>query len=387
MNERDLIKSKQAAKEEKDDLPSWQVQSGHGQKEVLVTGSWNLFSQIRQWKLLQDGLSHLENAHDFVWDLNEVKVIDSVGALLLWRIWGNQWPSELRCPEAHKRWFDRLESLRVGPNRPRSSLWRMLALLGIRLEEVYFAALGILLLVGELMLDLVWSLLRPRLIPWKEISANIYQTGATAIPLLGTVGFLVGLVMTIQLAMSLEHFGANTMIVQLLGLAVLRELGPVITGIIVIGRTAATITAGIGVMHVTEEFDALRAYGISPVQRLILPNVIAMAISMPLLVIWSDFTQLIGGIIMADVRLGVGWQMFLQRLPETVPWSNFWIGMGKGMLFGMIIATVSSYFGLKIQPNTQSLRRETTNAVVTCLALVLIIDASLGAMMTNIGLG
>ena len=365
----------------------WNLTEEGDHSVIHLSGSWNLLTRMRERHHLADGLGRLPHSEQWVWDLTGVQVIDSAGALLLWRIWNQHLPERFACPEAHRKWFERLAKVAVGSGRPKWSPWLVLVHLGVRLEEVAGDTIGMFILNGQLLLDFTWLLLHPRLMPWKEISASIYRTGATAIPLLGAVGFLIGTVMTMQLAMSLEKLGANTIIIQLLGLATLRELGPVITGIIVIGRTASTITAGIGVMHVTEEYDALRAFGISPTQRLILPNVIAMAISMPLLVIWSDFTQLIGGIMMADLRLGVGWQLFLQRLPETVPWVNFWIGMGKGMLFGMIIATVSSYFGLKIQPNTESLRRETTNAVVTCLALVLIIDASLGAMMTNIGLG
>lgn len=370
--------------------PRWEVVSADGQQVVELSGHWNLLAKgVDQQDLTNELMKRLRvlKTDELGWDLTAVQEIDSAGALLLWRLWRQQVPSNLECKPEHRKWFDRLKKLTIPQTRRQVSLWQPIDRLGAQIGQLFRDAGGALLLIGQLMLDFGYTLFNPRLIPWKEISASVYNTGATALPLLGTVGVMIGIVMTYQLAMSLEQFGANTMIVGLLGLSIMRELGPVITALIVVGRTGSTITAGMGVMHITEEYNALRAFGVSPTQRIILPNVIGMAVSIPLLVIWADFTAMLGGIMTADLSMGVGYKLFLQRLPEAVPWVNFWIGLGKGMLFGMIIATVSSYFGLKIRANTESLRRETTNSVVTCLTLILILDASLGAMMTNIGLG
>ena len=139
-------------------------------------------------------------------------------------------------------------------------------------------------------------------------------------------------------------------------------------------------------MHLTDEIAALRAFGASPTQRLILPNVIAMVISVPLLVVWTDFMGMLGGILTADFSLGIGYQLFMERLPEAVPWINFWIGLGKGVLFGFLIATVSSYFGLKIRANTDSLSEQTTNSIVAGLTLIIVLDAFSGTLLTNVGL-
>lgn len=367
---------------------SWEILDTGGRRTVRLSGDWNLLIHGTERQRLAEELRSAHLSTDTAWDLMSVEVIDSAGALLLWRLWQERLPPLLECRPEHLKWFERLDALelpqKAGGNR---TPWWPLIRLGARIAEFFSDAAGTLLLIGRLILDLGYTLANPRLMPWKDISASIYHTAATALPLLGTVGVTIGIVMTYQLAMALQGFGANTMIVSLLGLSMMRELGPVITALIVVGRTGSTITARMGVMHVTEEFSALQAFGVSPTQRLVLPNVVGMAISIPLLVIWTDFMGMLGGIITSDLSLGVGYRLFLQRLPEAVPWVNFWIGLGKGVLFGMIIATVSSYFGLKVRANTESLRKETTNSVVTCLAVILILDATLGAMMTNIGLG
>jgi phospholipid/cholesterol/gamma-HCH transport system permease protein len=204
--------------------------------------------------------------------------------------------------------------------------------------------------------------------------------------LLGTMGFLIGMVMTYQLTESLVHYGANTLIVNVLGLAMMRELGPVSASLIVMARSGSSITAGIGAMHIEDELLALRAFGASPTQRLILPKLIAMMITVPLLVVWTDFMGMLGGIITTDFTLDIGYKYFVQRLPESVPWINFWIGLGKGVLFGFLIAVMSSYFGLKIRSSTYSLSEQTTNSVVAGLSLIIVIDAFSGSLLTNVGL-
>lgn len=366
---------------------TWEVVEAQGERTVRLGGYWNLLAKGRQRQRLAGALKAIPSPERLHWDLTKIDVIDSAGALLLWHLWGKTMPKALNCRPEHRQWFNRLEKLPPWKKTREWHLSRLLYSLGEQLARIFRNVGGMFMLVGRLLLDFGYTLAHPRLMPWKEISANIYHTGTSALPLLGTVGVLIGIVMTYQLAMSISKFGANTMIIGLLGLSMLRELGPVITALIVIGRTGSTITAGIGAMHVTEEFDALRAFGSSPTQRLIMPSVIGMAISIPLLVVWTDIAGMIGGILAADVSLGVGYKLFLERLPEAVPWVNFWIGLGKGVLFGMIIATVSSYFGLKVRANTESLKQETTNSVVTGLTLVLVLDATAGALMTNVGLG
>jgi phospholipid/cholesterol/gamma-HCH transport system permease protein len=173
----------------------------------------------------------------------------------------------------------------------------------------------------------------------------------------------------------LAVFGAGQFIVTLLGVSVVRELGPVLAAILVAGRSGSSITAQIGVMRVTQELDAMQVMGISEGQRLILPRVLALSLTMPLLVLWTDALALIGGMLAAKFQLGLSMIWFAQHLPDAIGIKNYWIGIVKGATFGIWIALVACHFGLRIEPNTESLGKGTTASVVTAITGVILIDA------------
>jgi phospholipid/cholesterol/gamma-HCH transport system permease protein len=146
------------------------------------------------------------------------------------------------------------------------------------------------------------------------------------------------------------------------------------------------MTARIGVMRVTQELDAIAAMGISPSLRLILPKVLALIVSLPLLVVWTDLIALVGGAVSAKLELGISYHQFFSRLPNAVPVSNLLIGLLKGVVFGLSIALIACHFGLRIQPNTESLGDETTNSVVAAITLVILIDAVFAILFRGVGL-
>jgi phospholipid/cholesterol/gamma-HCH transport system permease protein len=184
-------------------------------------------------------------------------------------------------------------------------------------------------------------------------------------------------------AQQLRMFGGDIYLVNLLGMAVIRELGPLLAAILVAGRSGSSITAQLGVMRVTEELDAVM--GISHGYRLILPKVLALALAMPLLVVWTDAIALIGGMVSAKVELHLAARYFIQKLPSAVPVVNYGIGLGKGVVFGMLIALVACHFGLRIQPNTESLGRGTTSSVVTAITVVILADAVFAIVFSGVG--
>jgi phospholipid/cholesterol/gamma-HCH transport system permease protein len=361
----------------------WRVED---ETRIRLSGDWALLFDANRREELQSEFRSLESPRRYGWDLTGVAAFDSGGALLLWDLWGKKLPEDLDCHEAQRHWFTRLEDSET-PAAPRQSRF---AIAENRYVEKLMAILGtiggLLLLIGQLMVDFAWCVRHPRLMPWKEISATIYRSGASSMLLIGLIGFMIGVVMSIQIGITLQKFGAGHMIVSLMGLAVLRELGAVISAIILAGRSGSAMTAGIGAMHITEEFNALRAFGASPSLRLVLPRIIGMSISVPLLVVWADFTGLLGAALTGNWMLGVSWQVFFVRLPNVVPIVNFWIGLGKGIVFGVMIALIASYFGITAKPNTESLSRNTTLAVVTTLSLILLFDVISGAFLTNVGL-
>jgi phospholipid/cholesterol/gamma-HCH transport system permease protein len=168
-------------------------------------------------------------------------------------------------------------------------------------------------------------------------------------------------------------------------MSIIRELGPLLAAILVAGRSGSSITAQLGVMRVTEELDARLVMGISHGYRLVMPKVVALALAMPLLVVWTDAMALIGGMVSAKIELNLTMRYFIQKLPSAVPIVNYSIGLAKGVAFGMLIALVSCHFGLRIKANTESLGRGTTTSVVTAITVVILADAVFAIIFSGVG--
>ena len=353
-----------------------------------VSGQWNVQALaapgvVRQRrKALQTATGHAE------WLLDESLKLDSVGAQLLWDCWGGELPAHIELSQAQRRLFDMLAHADAGQAIPtvKPDWLAWIRRIGDGVATGAHHGRLLLMLLGGLALDLLAMLASPRRGPWKEISAQIYRTGAQALGITALVGFLIGVVISYLSAQQLALFGAGQFIVNLLGVSIVRELGPVLAAILVAGRSGSAITAQIGVMRVTQELDAMQVMGISHGQRLILPRVIALAVVMPLLVLWTDVMALIGGMLAAHYELGLQMMWFVQQLPDAVGVTNYWIGLVKGVTFGVWIALVACHFGLKIEPNTESLGKGTTASVVTAITGVILIDAIYAVIFSEVGL-
>ncbi|MFY2598830.1 MlaE family ABC transporter permease [Achromobacter xylosoxidans] len=322
------------------------------------------------------------------WDLQGISRLDTIGALLIWQAWGEKLPERVRWSAGQQDVFTALATNKGGkqaPPRPEPA-WGWLRALGGAVLQAGENGRALLTMLGQLVLDLVGMLSRPSRGPWREISAQVYRTGAQALGITALVGFLIGVVLSYLSAQQLQMIGADRFIVRLLGVSIVRELGPVLAAILVAGRSGSAITAQIGVMRVTQELDAMLVMGISHGQRLILPRVVALAVTMPLLVLWTDAMAILGGMLAAQVQLGVSAQWFLQSLPDAISLTNYWIGILKGVTFGILIALIACHFGLRIQPNTESLGRGTTTSVVTSITGVILLDALYAVIFSSVGI-
>lgn len=322
------------------------------------------------------------------WALAPNTELDSVGAQLLWDRWGKSLPPDMALTEGQTNLFAMVASSATAGNLPAESFdplgW--LRRLGVGILIGYEHGRALVGLIGGLLLDFLRFLANPLRGPWREISAQVFRAGAQALGITALVGFLIGVVISYLSAQQLALFGAGQFIVALLGVSIVRELGPVLAAILVAGRSGSAITAQIGVMRVTQELDAMEVMGISHGQRLILPRVIALAIVMPLLVLWTDALALIGGMIAAYYQLNLQFLWFLDELPKVVGIKNYWIGMVKGTTFGVWIALVACHFGLRIEPNTESLGKGTTASVVTAITGVILIDAIYAIIFSEMGI-
>jgi len=251
----------------------------------------------------------------------------------------------------------------------------VLARFGSNAWEGLLSALGLLSFLGASATALMRALVQPRRIRWRSILYNLQTAGAAALPITGLLSFLLGIVIAYQGAEQLRRVGANIYIADLVGLSMVRELSPLITAIIVAGRSGSAYAAQIGTMKVTEEVDALRTIGIGPLDLLVLPKMIALVIALPLLTLYTDIMGVLGGMVMARAQLDVGFTTFIDRLDDAVSLTSFLIGIGKAPVFAVIIALVGCYQGFQVNGSAESVGHQTTRSVVQSIFLVILADA------------
>lgn len=361
------------------------IAAGDGVLTVQLSGAWDIRALESRARALQFALHDAVRAGGARWDLSRVERLDHIGALLVWRAWGRRRPHELALKSEHRTFFENIE-LPAGVRGDASfDPLAPLHALGAGAVAMGRHTLEILQLFGQLLLDAVSLFRQPALRPWREFSAGIYSIGAQALGITAMVGFLIGVVLSYLSAEQLRLVGADSLIINILGIGIIRELGPVTCAILVAGRSGSAITAQLGVMRVTEELDALSVMGISRTLRLVLPRLAALAVALPLLVLWTSSVALIGGALSAQIELGISVKQFLSGLPGAVPAVNLWLGVGKGVLFGALIGLISCHFGLRIQPNTASLAAGTTRSVVSSITAVIVADAVFAVLFSDVG--
>ena len=361
------------------------TQAGDGAQTVEIAGAWNLRSLE---PMIADMTARLtEPPQEAQWDLSGVTRLDHAGAMMLWRAWGYQRAERLVLRPEHEIIFTHLKLVHATPDEPPSrDRLKFVVAVGEQVLALWEHMVGVVRLLGAVTLNFFEIVRHPSRAPWKEISANVYRTGTQALGITALVGFLVGVVLSYLTGQQLKTFGADIFIVNLLGVAVIRELGPALAAILIAGRSGSAITAQLGVMRVTEEIDAMAVMGIPHTLRLVLPKMIALAIAMPLIVLWTDAVALFGGMVAAQTELGLGMRYFLSALPEAVPVANLWLGLTKGVVFGILIALLACHYGLRIEPNTESLGAGTTRSVVAAITIVIIVDAIFAVMFSNVGI-
>lgn len=252
-------------------------------------------------------------------------------------------------------------------------------------EKYWFTFMAFMSFVGGAVSALWHSLLNPRAIRFRATLYHMEHNGMYALPIIGITTLLVGVVIAYQGAVQLEKFGANIFIVEMVGIAATRELAPLIVAIVIAGRSASAFTAQIGVMKITDEVDAMRTMGFGPWEFLVLPRMIALILSMPLLVLFGDGIAILGGMIIAQAELGVSMSEFLARFQETVALKHTVIGLIKAPFFGAIIALIGCYRGFQISSSTESVGRYTTVSVVNAIFWVIAFNALFSVLLTEMG--
>lgn len=324
------------------------------------------------------------------WDLEHIDKLDYLGAQVLWDHWGRVWPVQLQLKPQQRALLENVAKFSqdqpgLSKASPSGSSHALRVLGGKVLALGEHLKIGTRL-VGQLLLDVMQLARHPKSGPWRDISGHLYHMGATALPITALVGFLIGVVLAYLMSQQLRQYGADAFIVNILGISLVRELGPMLAAILVAGRSGSSITAQIGVMRVTQELDAMRVLGISAGYRLVMPRALALAIAMPLISVWTSVAALVGGMLAAQVAMGVSPSYFIQALPGAVEVSNLTLATGKSVVFGLLIALVACHYGLRVEPNTESLGQGTTASVVTSITVVILVDALFAVLFKNIGI-
>lgn len=351
-------------------------------KEMLCcSGDWTL-SGITALVKNRTQFKSPNNKQFFV-DVNEIEGMDSAGALLLHQMMtlvleqGNT-ISEVQAPDYVTKLLTLVAKKTHGtavPPVPQDYSRRVLYFLGKETHNKVKQLDGFIILVGELFVRFGHALRRPRRFELPSIVRIIELGGFQALPILGLLSFLIGVVLAYQMGTQLESYGANIYIVNLTGLANLREFGPLVTAIIVAGRSSSSFTAQLGTMKINEEIDALNVMGLAPTELLIMPKIIGMFIAFPLLVFWSDLFATFGSMVMSRIMLDVSYIDYINRFKEVLGAKQFLLGLSKAPVFALLIAMVGCYQGLQVKGSSESVGLLTTKSVVQALFLIIIADA------------
>lgn len=323
-------------------------------------------------------------------DLSGVTNIDTVGAWVACRL-AAQHSAEITGAGARAtRLLNAVETAGTDdPMEPdRNPVWERVPIaMG---EQVYAARAGIFGVVsffGQILLGFGNVIRQPSQFPLRALVRQMELVGVAALPIVGLMSFLIGIVIAQQGAVQLEQFGAEALTVNLVGRLTLRELGVLMTAIMVAGRSGSAFAAQIGTMKLTEEVDAMRTIGISPIEKLVIPRILACTFMMILLGFYASMVAIIGGAVVGQVALGIPFFTFLERIQDVVPPHDLWVGLIKAPVFGLIVALAGCYHGMQVRGNSEEVGRRTTMAVVSAIFAVIVLDAFFAVFFTEVGWG
>ncbi|SIT05713.1 ABC transporter permease [Neptunomonas antarctica] len=370
------------------------VEHSDGSLGLKSSGRW-MVDALDDAVVVLDQCLTKQYAASIQWDVSGVHHYDSAGMLLFIYYYDvlkshNCSVDVIGVTEKHKQMYQLLR--RYKSDKPRvpidSSFYLLKLLADIGKKAVFYFQdfSAFLYFVGESFVSLLYATRHPGSIRFAAIVKNIEDAGVRALPIVALTSFLIGIVIAYQGAVQLQKFGANIFIVDMIGLSVTRELAPLITAIVVAGRTGSSYTAQLGVMKITEEIDAMRTMGFDPHRFLVLPRLFALMLTLPLLIFFADIVGILGGMFISNIHLHLSYSEFLHRLQSVLEAKHVWIGIIKGPFFAWLIAVVSCFRGFQVSNNTDSIGRYTTVSVVNAIFLVIACDAIFSVILTELGI-
>ena len=336
---------------------------------------------------LQNRLSALPEVPDGI-DLSGVEQIDTIGAWLIHRLARDHDVKITGASEGACRLIEQVSAsdqpLKIRPDRTPPFL-RVLGEMGDATAMAGHTLIGLLGFFGATLIA-GWNLIRhPRRFRPNAVIRQFEVVGVKALAIIGLMSFLIGIVIGQQGAVQLRQFGAEVFTINLIGRITLRELGVLMTAIMVAGRSGSAFAAQIGTMKLTEEIDAMRIIGVSPMEALVMPRVLSAVVMMPLLGFYASLVAMVGGGIFCWISLGIPPITFIQRIREVVPITDLWVGLVKAPVFGLIIAMAGCFQGMQVEGNAEEVGLRTTASVVQAIFLVIVLDAMFAVFFTAVG--
>lgn len=323
-------------------------------------------------------------------DLAAVDEIDTVGAWVVCRIAREHSADVAGASPAAERLLGAVRGIEVvgDTHAPRAPVWeRVPVAVGETLYASRSGIYGVVGFFGQILLGGISLARHPSRFPVRALVHQMELVGVSALPIIGLMSFLIGIVIAQQGSVQLQQFGAESLTVNLVGRITLRELGVLMTAIMVAGRSGSAFAAQLGTMKLTEEIDAMRTIGISPIEGLVIPRILASTFMMLLLGFYASVVAIVGGAVVGDLTLGIPFWTFLERIHDVVPEHDLWVGLIKAPVFGLIIGLAGCYHGLQVRGNSEEVGRRTTMAVVSAIFAVIVIDAFFAVFFTEIGWG
>lgn len=334
-------------------------------------------------------LAGLDQHMDII-DLEQVTAVDTVGAWIIHKLRRDHM-AEVRhaSPEAIRLMGAVASADEPGKVRAPQLFGplRVLAEMGEATSRAFSSLFGIVGFIGALLTTFFSVLRNPSRFRWRALIRHFELVGVSALGIVGLMSFLIGIVIAQQGAVQLRQFGAEIFTVNLVGRLTLRELGVLMTAIMVAGRSGSAFAAQIGTMKLTEEVDAMRTIGVSPMEALVLPRVMAAVLMMPLLGFYASIVAMIGGAFLCSVTLGIPFSTFITTIQQVVPLYDLWVGMIKAPVFGAIVALSGCYQGMLVEGNAEEVGLRTTAAVVQAIFMVIVLDAFFAVFFTWVGWG
>ena len=349
-----------------------------GRPVIEVAGTWTVFSLRDIHRKAQAALRAAGAARaGGLIDARNVGRLDTAGALEILKLGGDRGAEVEAANQSQADLFKVVQANMIPAPPARRERWvaQWLEEVGRTAVHFYEQVINLLSFFGEILVTFVEALARPKRFRPNAVIQQMYEVWIRALVIVGVLCFLIGVVIAYQGVQQLKQFGAETFTVEAVGIGMFRELGVLLTAIIVAGRSGSAFTAQIGTMQVNQEVDAMRTIGLNPVEWLVLPRISALIISMPLLAFWGDMAGLLGGAVACTIYLDFTFVQFFDRLRDTVGAWHFYTGMIKAPVFGAVIATIGCFEGLQVRGSAESVGQLTTKSVVESIFCVIVLDA------------